>query len=385
MAIITAPEAFGHYTTDVDRNPAIDFGFYTGNRFDVFNKTEISFCIFGNGNDDYNRIGVQSVVDWHGNLTKITGNTKVWNMITYVEPQDTSICDGIIDFQKIPSSNLISLYGAVGFSNPAGHVSNVTIYTDFYQEALRNITDEQWESMSMEEFENIIQNWTHPTHDLEMIHRVTLHELGHAFGLNHPDFIYTTPSIMNYDQSHTRITEDDVWKIVEIYPNGFAIPLESKSFELNQASNSIQTFWTGQYSTIKIEVPFKYNEVQTRGASIYLHIDGKKVGSDVINSDVKIHKRQGMDSIYDPQNYFEFISAIPVHFENDKFQLHFQFIANKEMPPVDMYIVTQKISGQETQYEIKDAFQIKKSIFDKQLENRMEREYSLNLKSISTV
>ena len=92
-----------------------------------------------------------------------------------------------------------------------------------------------------------------------------------------------------------------------------------------------------------------------------------------------------MDSIYDPQNYFEFISAVPVHFENDKFQLHFQFIANKEMPPVDMYIVTQKISGQETQYEIKDAFQIKKSIFDKQLENRMEREYSLNLKSISTV
>ena len=141
-------------------NP-IGYPVFTGNRYHIFKDDKIDFCVYSSNNQTYNNLAVNAVNEWHKNFEQVTGNYKVWNMTAHVQPKNAEMCDGFINFYKTPNDLIDQIFGVAGFSNPFTITANVTIYTDFYQETLRSITDKEWDEMTIKRFQDIIKNGTH--------------------------------------------------------------------------------------------------------------------------------------------------------------------------------------------------------------------------------
>ena len=192
-------------------------------------------------------------------MIESTENQKVWNINSHVLPKDKAICDGFINYEDIPEYESFLHSGVVGFSDPLQQNANVTIYTKFYQEYLREITEEQWKEMTPDSFKAAIQNKTHDSWSDSDIKRVTLHELGHAFGLNHPCEVtqcdlYSQEGIMGYNMSDAKIRTSEAKQITKMYPNGFE-NRDILSFKKLDDSNSQRVYFEGEMVNFLLEFP----------------------------------------------------------------------------------------------------------------------------------
>ena len=357
---------------DSERYDMIGYPVYTGNRQHIFTDSKIDFCTFSNSDKTFHNMAINAVNDWQGNLTKITGNEKVWNMEVHVEPYDTTVCDGFINFYKTPNDIIHQIYGVAGYSNPQTQLANVTVYTDFYQETLRNLTDEEWEKMTKEKLNEIIKINTHPTFNSTSLYRITLHEMGHALSLNHPQeaqalgILTEVEGIMGYSISETKILPNEVRQIVKAYPNGFTnqksnIAVQLNDYELNN------TFYVGEKASLMIEAPHQKNDLPIDSISMYIFPEGKKAAQKYYTAPIKIVREQGKSFILNNGEYFDHVKAIPVNWVNDKLISIMHFVPKKATSNTDMVIIIKNLVGHSKQLEIHNPFNVKPALFSELL------------------
>lgn len=363
LVLVPLQSSFAH---SEDEN-LIGYPIFTGNRFHIFEDNKVDFCIYSNNNHTYNNLAVKAVNEWKKNLIEVTGNEKVWNMKTHVEPKNSKMCDGFINFYKTPNDIRHQIYGVAGFSNPYTATANVTVYTDFYQETLRNITENQWNEMTIEKFQDIVKNNTHATLDYDKLYRITLHELGHAFSLNHPKSAqYGTldkaKGIMSYNPDETKILAEEVRQVVKAYPNGFTNQ-KSATFSSLDKVDETNSFYVGERANLIIQSPYKEKSVPIDSISIYIFPEGKESNQKYQNAPVKLVKDHGKNYLLNNGGYFEYIKAIPVNWVNDKFVMTVHFVPEKEMETADITVIIKNHAGFGNQWEIKDAFNVKNALF----------------------
>jgi len=167
-------------------------------------------CLFGTDERDLHE-GVESVLDWQKNLRSYTNNTKSWNMNTVVNPSDTFKCDIEIRFLKKPtqaSYESEKIQGAMWFTK---NNAIVEIYTTQYynDEAIKYVKDKSGKARPViGEFEDV---------PIALLGKVTRHELGHVFGLQHEQ----SNSIMVTGPVLAEITDKDCKEVLREYSNGW--------------------------------------------------------------------------------------------------------------------------------------------------------------------
>ncbi len=351
-----------------ERQDMIGFPVYTGNRQHIFTDSKIDFCVFSSNNQTISNMAINAVNDWQGNLTKITGNDKVWDMEVHVEPDETTVCDGFINFYKTPNDIIHQIYGVAGYSNPYTQLANVTVYTDFYQETLRNITNEEWEKMTEEKLDEIIKINTHPAFNATSLYRITLHELGHALSLNHPQeaqalgTLSEVEGIMGYNISETKILSNEVKQIVKAYPNGFTdqksnIAVQLDDYELNN------TFYVGEKASLMIEAPYQKNDLPIDSISAYIFPEGKKGSQKYYTAPVQIVREPGKSYILNNGEYFDYIKTIPVNWVNDKYFMTVHFVPKKITSNTNIVVIVKDLVGHSDQWELKKPFSVKPALF----------------------
>lgn len=353
---------------ETERYDMIGFPVYTGNRQHIFTDSKVDFCVYSNNNQTYNSMAIDAVKDWQGNLTEVTENNIVWNMEVHVEPDDVRVCDGFINYYKTPNEIIQQLYGVAGFSNPYTKLANVTVYTDFYQETLRNITDEEWKKIDEDELQKIIKTNTHPTFNSTALYRITLHELGHSLSLNHPQeaqalgTLKEVEGIMGYNLSETKILPNEVRQIVKAYPNGFTNQKTNISFQLDD-NNLSNTFYVGEKASMVIEAPYDKTDLPMDSISVYIFPDGKKSTQKYYSAPIKIVKETGKSFVLNDGEYFDHIKAIPVNWVNDKLILTVHFVPKKMTASTYITIIAKDIGGNSKQWEFKNPFSVKQALF----------------------
>ena len=347
----------------------------TGNRNYIFDDSNVDFCIMTN-NSTYQQISKEALKEWHLAITQATNNEQVWNITSHILPNDHSICDGFINFQDIPEFSHYAYSGILGLSDPLQQKANITIFTKFYQEALREINDEQWKNMTKEKFKNIIQSGTHNDWSIKDIKRVILHELGHAFSLNHPCEIhqcdlFSQDGIMGYNMSNSSIEEFEAKQIVLSYPNGFE-ERDIISFEkLDNKINQPRVYYEGEMINILLEFPKTPKELRYTGFAFYMYPDNPTpLTSDkpaLTFSKLKGNLiKQGIDSNEFFKNFHAFSVSKIGHsndYEIEKYTVTASFIAKKEMSEIKMTFVLEDQSGQQKQFEFDSPFIVKKALF----------------------
>ena len=346
----------------------IEYSVFTGNRHHIFEDDKVDFCIYGNGNSTYNMLAEKAVNEWQENLIKITGNEKVWKLATHIQPKITDMCDGYINFYKSPNDIRHQIFGVAGFSNPYTVAANVTIYTDFYQETLRNITEKEWNEMTIEKFQNIVKNNTHNTLDNDKLYRITLHELGHAFSLNHPHeaqilgTLDKAKGIMSYNPAETEILPEEVFQVVKAYPNGFSKQKSNFMSSLDEIDIT-NSFYVGERANMIIQAPYKGMSVPIDSISMYIFPEGRETGQKYQTAPIKIVKDHGRSYVHNSGDYFDYISSVPVNWVKDKLVTSIHFVPNKEMETADIIVIIKNHVGFGNQWEIKDAFEVKQAVF----------------------
>ena len=368
---------------DSERDNIISYPIYTGNRNYIFADSEIDFCVFSGNNQTYHDIAIKAVKDWHDNLTKVTGNDKVWDMTVQVEPKDTSTCDGFINFYKTPNEILHQIYGVAGYSYPYTQIANVTIYTDSYQETLLKISQDEWAKMSEEKFDEIIKTNMHPVLNSTSIYRITLHELGHALSLNHPQeeqewgTLSEAKGIMGYDYSETQILSNEVKQIVKAYPNGFTnqkskITVQLDEYDLNN------TFYVGEKAGLIIEAPYAKNDLPIDSISVYIFPEGK-MGTQKYNAaPIKLVKEHGTSDIFNNGEYFDNIQVTQYDLVGHKFIFKMNFVPKKVTSNTDITIIIKDLAGNSEQVELKKPFSIKSALFSEILLEDKNKSWALN-------
>lgn len=378
------------------REDYIGFKAYTGNRLNTFDDNIVDFCIITT-DSNYRQIAINAVNDWHQSITKATGNDNLWNIRSHVTPYNESNCDGYITYKKLPELDWHTLMGVVGVSNPYQLVANVTIYTDFYQETLRKITEKEWEEMTIEKFRNIISDGIHPTWNNTSIERVTLHELGHAFSLNHPCEsgscdLYAQKGIMSYNMSETKILEEEAKKIVFAYPNGFTKNTEVPYSKINDASKTPRTYYVGQTVSFQIEFPRTPDDLKYSGFTILMYPNNDSpmprelapirfTMLDHVSTNYNLKSNEYIKDFY---AFDVFWMGATREYQAEKYVITSSFVAAKEMNKMKMIIILQDQAGFKKQFDIDTPFVIKNATFsDTILDDTDKRVHSFSLSAKS--
>lgn len=368
------------------REEYIGFKTYTGNRLNVFNDNIVDFCITTT-NPTYQQIAIDAVNYWHESITKFTNNEGLWNVRTHVTPYNEDICNGYITYKKVPDLDWYTLMGVFGISDPYQPVANVTIYTDFYQDTLRKITEKEWKEMTIEKFRDIANNGTHPTWNNTNIERVTLHELGHAFNLNHPCEsnscnIYAQKGIMGYNMSENKILEDDVKNIVLAYPNGFIKNSETPYSKLNDVNKKPRVFYVGQTVNFQIEFPITPDDLKYSGFTLLIYpnntsITPKEAAPIRFTSLNHVSNNLGLKNNEYMKNFYAFdVSWIGTNrdYKTEKYVITASFVGEKEMNQMKMIVILQDQAGFKKQFNIDTPFVIKNASFsDIILDNKINK------------
>jgi hypothetical protein len=368
------------------REEYIGFKAYTGNRLNTFNDNIVDFCIT-TANPTYQQIAINAVNYWHESITKITDNDELWNIRTHVTPYDEKICNGYITYKRIPDLDQYALMGVFGISDPYQPVANVTVYTDFYQDTLRKITATEWKEMTIEKFRDIINNGTHSTWNNTSIQRVTLHELGHAFNLNHPCEsdscnIYAQKGIMGYNMSETKILEEEVKSIIFAYPNGFMNNTEIPYSKLNDVNKTPRIFYVGQTVNFQIEFPITPDDLKYSGFTILIYPNN----TSIIPGDVAPIRVTSLNHVSDNfglknNEYIKDFHAFDVSwvgtnrdYKTEKYVITSSFVGGKEMNQMKMTVILQDQAGFKKQFNIDTPFVIKNAPFsDILLDSKMNK------------
>ena len=171
---------------------------------------EPAVCLFGTDERALHE-GVESILDWQKNLRSYTNNTKSWNMNTVVNPSDTFKCDIEIHFLKKPTQapyESEKIQGATWFTknNAIAEVYTTQYYND---EAIKYVKDKSGKARPViGEFEDV---------PIALLGKVTRHELGHVFGLQHEQ----SNSIMVTGPVLAEITHEDCKGVFIEYSNGW--------------------------------------------------------------------------------------------------------------------------------------------------------------------
>ena len=167
-------------------------------------------CLFGTDETALHE-GVESVLDWQKNLRSYTNDTKSWNMNTIVNPSGTFKCDIEIHFLKRPTQTLYEpekIQGKTWFTKNNAIVEVYT--TQFYNdEAIKYVKDKAGKARPViGEYEDV---------PIALLGKVTRHELGHVFGLEHKQ----SNSIMVTGAVLAKITDEDCKDVIREYSNGW--------------------------------------------------------------------------------------------------------------------------------------------------------------------
>ena len=114
LIAFTADQTASGYTNDSNQEQYLDFQSYTGNRLNVFNDTQIDYCVTNNNeNASFNHIAANAIQIWHDKIVAVTNNPFVWNMTTYIQPEDESVCDGYLNYVDTPNPTPTGIFPLV--------------------------------------------------------------------------------------------------------------------------------------------------------------------------------------------------------------------------------------------------------------------------------
>jgi len=167
-------------------------------------------CLFGTDDKALN-VGVEAIFDWQKNLESYTNNTESWNIKTVVSPSDISNCDIEIHFLKKPTQELYMSEKVQGVTWFTENSALIEVYTTQYynDEAIKYVKDQSGKSRPViGEYEDV---------PITLLGKVTRHELGHVFGLQHK----SSHSIMVTGAVLAEITDEDCKDVVREYSNGW--------------------------------------------------------------------------------------------------------------------------------------------------------------------
>ncbi len=385
VAFASDQQALGFQNTE----EYLDFQPYTGNRLLVFNDTSIDYCVTNNDeNPVFNHIAANAIKTWHDRIVDVTHNPFVWDMTMHIQPKNTSICDGYVNFVDTPDPTLFQLSGVAGFSHPLTPVANVTIYTDDYQTTLRNLAEKDenfWNTMTLEKYQDIIKNGNHKQFDYQTINRITLHEIGHSLSLNHPvtsdGNLRSSSGIMGYNMSYNQIDDDEVLNIVKAYPNGFSKVSAAESIKLDDPTSK-KIVHLGEITNLTIELPHQEGKLPPTGFEVYVFPEGT-ISQKADFAPIKILRTDGMNHLVNDEKYLEDIHVSVTHWDTFTKVLSIQFKVVKEFENADMIVVAHSMGGFEKQWFLNDVMSVKKALFSNLLLDLETTEYTYHLMSVN--
>jgi len=179
---------------------------YLGFKF----HTSPIICIFGT--DTHTSVGLNSVLDWQNKLIIFTDNKNGWGITTLVNPLENSRCSTEIHFLKEPHDELIRSIKSQGITYFEEGKAFVEVYTTQYYDstAFLYINDQSGKTRPViGEFAEV---------PIDLLEKVTKHELGHVFGLKHQK----ENSIMITGPVLAEITDKDCEEVIKNYGAGWA-------------------------------------------------------------------------------------------------------------------------------------------------------------------
>lgn len=386
IAFTTDHQALG-YTNESNQEEYLDFQPYTGNRLMIFNDTSINYCVVNNDeNPSFNYLATNAVKTWHDRIVEVTNNPFVWDMTMHIQPKDSSICDGYVNYVNTPDPTIFQLSGVAGFSHPLTPVANVTIYTDDYQSTLLDMAENDesfWSTMTLEKFQDIVKNGNHKPFDYSIINRITMHEIGHSLSLNHPvtsdGNLYAAPGIMGYNMSYNQIEENEVIKIVKAYPNGFTKISSPESIKLDHP-NGKKTVHLGDVTNLTIELPYLEGKLPPTGLEVYIFPEGTTSQKPDF-APIKILKTDGMNYLVNDEQYLSDIHVSMTHWDTFTKVLSIQFKVIKEFENADVIVVSHSLGGFEKQWFLDDILTVDQALFSNLLLTLDTTEYTYHLMS----
>ena len=168
-------------------------------------KKEPVICVFST-DEHIMKVGIDSVLDWQNKLKSYTKDPKAWNMITSLNPSDTSGCTTEIHFLKKPSAPQfdVKAQGITIYGKNSAYVEVFT--TQYYDDSNMKYTLDGSNKLRPVpgEFTDV---------SFPLLGKVTRHELGHVFGLSHQQ----SNSIMVTGQILAKITDKDCQRVIAKY------------------------------------------------------------------------------------------------------------------------------------------------------------------------
>jgi len=387
VAFILDQQALGYSNSETQEY--LDFQRYTGNRMLVFNDTRIDYCVTNNSeNPAFNHIAANAIKIWHDRIVEVTNNPFVWDMTMHIHPKNQSVCDGYVNFVDTPDPTAFQLSGVAGFSHPLTPVANVTIYTDDYQSTIKNMAKKDqnfWNTITPEQFQDIIKNGNHKQFDYQTINRITLHEIGHSLSLNHPvtsdGNLRSASGIMGYNMSYNKINDAEVIQIVKAYPNGFTKTSLLESIKLDNP-DSKKIVHLGEVTNLTIELPNQEGELPPNGFEVYIFPEGA-ISQKPDFAPIKVLKTDGMSHLVNDEKYLEDIHVSLTHWDTFTKVLSIQFKVIKEFENADIIVVGHNMGGFEKQWFLDDVLTVEKALFSNLLLDIETTEYTYHLMSVN--
>jgi len=171
----------------------------------LFHETP-QFCLFSE-NEKSLKVGIDSILDWKNQLQSYTNYTTNWNMVLIINPTDIYKCNAEIHFLAKPETEKdrsMKAQGKVKFEKDKVVVEVYT--TQYYDESAHKyeVGKDNRARPVPYEFADV---------PLDLLGKVTKHELGHVFGLKHQN----SDSIMISGPRLAEITETDLKGVIEKY------------------------------------------------------------------------------------------------------------------------------------------------------------------------
>ena len=175
-------------------------------RLDFKFHEEPVMCLFGTDEKITNE-GLNSISDWQNKLKSYTNNAKAWSMTSTINPSDVSKCTTEIHFLKKPAEPQMLSMKYQGMTLFQKDRAVIEVYTTQYYDdtAIKYVKDGSGKARPVPyEYEDV---------PLQLLGKVTRHELGHAFGLQHQqsDSVMITGAIL------ATITDKDCSGVVAKY------------------------------------------------------------------------------------------------------------------------------------------------------------------------
>ncbi len=171
----------------------------------TFHETP-QFCLFGE-NEKSLKVGTDSILDWKNQLQSYTNDTTSWNMLLIINSTDIYKCNAEIHFLAKPETEKVrsmKIQGRVWFEKDKAVVEVYT--TQYYDETAHRYEvgrDNRARPVPYE-FADV---------PLDLLGKVTRHELGHVFGLKHQK----NDSIMIMGPTLAEITDKDLKNVLKKY------------------------------------------------------------------------------------------------------------------------------------------------------------------------